>query len=713
MGVVLIIIIAIVIFVVYSNNKEKERQRLQRITDAANIRKNYKEGCDEYLRLKRKKDFPYGGYSSYFYSSYYTYLSDDEALSHKSEIIKLHNEVIARYRVAARIDEQFETEQKTFNDKCYALSKKHLIYEGRYHYDIEWHKNKTNGGWSKEKFMVWQFFPYSLCLNQELDYTYCLSPKTNADNLLEFKEKTRYWNQPVYDRINTFISAIAQSSSRPLIIAFVDTKDGWNKDALDYHLKNIKRDIPNTIISPLSQLKTNITGIGNQLEHVIVVDVYTENAQLTSICENIEKQFSPSHTAISYISMMKCYDSDEMVSILKQEEEKEKQRRLHEQAESIKQTNPNGYERWQFSLELNGFKGEIKDQMINDSKDTIIKHQREYGEESRRENERKEKLESEYNRIKIKYPIGTEYYEKYESRYGKTKQELVVENEEGVAKYNVIYAKYLELQRKYPIGLPAYEKYNSYDDGKNSAGPTIEEIVECEDEIREFEQKETNRLKQLRDSLPTKVKNWDKLQNGLPYSYLIRYYPTTCEFEATDDEWDDRYIVWNFKNDPTKVSSDDHEASMMWVVQNVKDKLLETFGKESLKYLTLVCIPASSKTNTERRYKDFSSRLCGETGMTNSYPYVNITQDGTPKHLGGTRKPVVSYDEDFFKNKNVIIFDDVITSGGSMLRMKEKLVRMGATVIAGISIGKTFHHRPEDQNVNTRRSSIFDDDLPF
>lgn len=713
MGVVLIIIIAIVIFVVYSNNKEKERQRLQRITDAANIRKNYKEGCDEYLRLKRKKDFPYGGYSTYSYSSSYTYLSDDEALAHKSEIIKLHNEVIARYKAAARRDEQFETEQKTFNDKCYALSKKHLIYEGRYHYDIEWHKNKTNGGWSKEKFRVWQFFPDGLCLNKELDYTYRSDEKVNADNLPKFKEMTRYWTQSVYDRINTFLSDVAKISSRPLIIVYVDTKDRWNKDALDYHLKNIKRDIPNTIISPLSQLKTNITGIGNQLEHVIVVDVYTENSQLIAICENIEKQFSPSHTAISYISMMKCYDSDEMVSILKQEEEKEKQRRLHEQAESIKQTNPNGYERWHFSLELNGFKGEIKDQMIIDSKDTIIKHQRESDEESRRENERKEKLEAEYNRIKKKYPIGTEYYEKYESRYGKTKQEVVVENEEGVAKYNVIYAKYLELQRKYPIGLPAYEKYNSYDDGKNSAGPTIEEIVECEDEIREFEQKETNRLKQLRDSLPTKVKNWDTLQNGLHYCYLLRYYPVKCEFEATDDEWDDRWIVWNFKNNPAKVSPEKHDEAMKWVIQKTEKMLFETFDRDALKYLTLVCIPASSKSSTERRFKDFSETLCKDTGMDNAYTHITVSQEVVPKNQGGTGLPTLEFDTYFFKNKNIIIFDDVITSGRSMFRMKQKLEQLGATVIAGISIGKTFHHRPEDQSGTTRRSNIFDDDLPF
>lgn len=653
MGVVLIIIIAIVIFVVYSKNKEKERQRLQRITDAANIRKNYKEGCEEYLRLKRKKNVPYDGYSTYSYSSY-TYLSDDEVLAHKFEIIKLHNEVIARYKEAAHRDEQFETEQKSFNDKCYALSKEHLTKEGRYYYDVEWHKNKSNGGWSKEKFTVWQFFVNSLCLNQELDYSCSTYYKKQYNKLPNFKDMNRYWTQPVYDRINTFISAVAKPSSRPLIIAFVDSKDGWSNDALEYHTKNIKRDIPNTIVSPLSQLKTNIAGIGNQLEHLIVVDVYTENAQLVSICENIEKQFNPSHTAITYISLLKCYDTEEMEKIIKD-------------------------------------------------------NKAEYGEKKK-----KEKLESEYNRIKKKYPIGTEYYEK---RYGKTQQEMVVGDEEGVAKYEVIYGKYLDLKRKYPLGLPVFEDYHSYDDGENSSGYTIEKIIEYEDEIRRFEQKEINKLKQQQESLPTKVKNWDTLQNGMHYHYLLRYYPTTCKFEATDDEWDDRYIVWNFKNNPTKVSEYDHDKAMTWVVQNVKDRLLDTFSKESLKLLTLVCIPASNKLNTERRYKEFSSTLCNETGMENAYSHITITKDAIPKHLGGSGKPTIEFDADFFKNRNIIIFDDVITSGRSMLLMKQKLVEMGATVIAGLSIGKTFHHRPDSQVsspvLNSRSNNDFNVDLPF
>lgn len=66
-------------------------------------------------------------------------------------------------------------------------------------------------------------------------------------------------------------------------------------------------------------------------------------------------------------------------------------------------------------------------------------------------------------------------------------EEEIVENEERIASLNSTYKKYCALKRKYPIGLPAYEKYNTYDDGKNSAELSIEEIVEREEEISLFE----------------------------------------------------------------------------------------------------------------------------------------------------------------------------------------------------------------------------------
>ena len=107
----------------------------------------------------------------------------------------------------------------------------------------------------------------------------------------------------------------------------------------------------------------------------------------------------------------------------------------------------------------------------------------------------------------------------------------------------------------------------------------------------------------------------------------------------------------------------------------------------------MVCIPAASKANNDARYKEFSNKLTELTGMINSFEHMQIVEDATPKHLGGTGNPTLHFDEDFFKDKYVILFDDVITSGRSMIAFKIRLERMGAKVIAGMSIGKTKHEK--------------------
>ena len=90
------------------------------------------------------------------------------------------------------------------------------------------------------------------------------------------------------------------------------------------------------------------------------------------------------------------------------------------------------------------------------------------------------------------------------------------------------------------------------------------------------------------------------------------------------------------------------------------------------------------------RYKEFSNLLCANTGLTNSFDQINIIKDATPKHLGGTGKPELSYNNDFFNGRYVILFDDVITSGHSLFRMKRIIESMGATVICAFTIGKTM-----------------------
>ena len=240
---------------------------------------------------------------------------------------------------------------------------------------------------------------------------------------------------------------------------------------------------------------------------------------------------------------------------------------------------------------------------------------------------------------------------------------------------------YLSLKKEYDSD----EAHAIYEADKKKKEEEFEKL------IKELEREEAE--KKFREELPSRlsecVNSWDNSTNGLRYHYLVDYYPTNRYENVPDGIWEDRWTVWNFKNTPGKISSENHNETLNEIIPQITNILKETFG-ELLAQLTLVCVPASSVVNNMARYKEFSNLLCANTGLTNSFDQINIIKDATPKHLGGTGKPELSYNNDFFNGRYVILFDDVITSGHSLFRMKRIIESMGATVICAFTIGKTM-----------------------
>ena len=231
-----------------------------------------------------------------------------------------------------------------------------------------------------------------------------------------------------------------------------------------------------------------------------------------------------------------------------------------------------------------------------------------------------------------------------------------------------------------------------------------EEQRKLEEKLLAKQKREEQRIRlqsTAKDVLVRKAKSWNKLFLNFYYTWLFYYYPTTCDFEAGPQEWNDRYTIWKFKNDPEKrISPKDHEDTLDAVIPKIIQRLNETFGEEYVQFLTLVCIPASTKAKNAARYDEFSNRLCEETGMENGYGHTHVVRDGLSKnrpenHTGRSIQPVIEFDKDFFRGKNVLLFDDVVTKGGTMLRYKDILKDKGATVIGGICLGKTKHEPPE------------------
>ena len=177
------------------------------------------------------------------------------------------------------------------------------------------------------------------------------------------------------------------------------------------------------------------------------------------------------------------------------------------------------------------------------------------------------------------------------------------------------------------------------------------------------------------------VSLWRLKVKGIPYYFFYHYYPTRFT-DISNASRNVRGLIYDFKDGKRHGN----------VVNILSQKLRSTFNKEDFKHLCFVCIPASTKSKNDARYESFSNDLCYELGMMNGFKHIRVIEDKISVREGGSfvSSNLYDIDTDFFRDKNVILFDDVVTRGRSMQVFKELLENNGATVICALSIGRTY-----------------------
>lgn len=152
---------------------------------------------------------------------------------------------------------------------------------------------------------------------------------------------------------------------------------------------------------------------------------------------------------------------------------------------------------------------------------------------------------------------------------------------------------------------------------------------------------------------------------GLPYYYFYHYYPSTfgiikdfADVESIQSILDGNYsrISSASQLKPGTISSlSESIRDKIWNFKNqgydedvVIKKLKKTFNLDTLKRLTFVCVPASTKHNNYNRYFYFSTIVCQELGMKNGFSHIEIVKENNSKHLGGSGKVEYSFDKEFF-----------------------------------------------------------------
>ena len=203
------------------------------------------------------------------------------------------------------------------------------------------------------------------------------------------------------------------------------------------------------------------------------------------------------------------------------------------------------------------------------------------------------------------------------------------------------------------------------------------QILQKKSDIKDYE----STLNRLKNS----VSSWDTVR-GVPHYFFYYYYPTRFT-NVSSDSSDARRLIYNFKDG----------VAHSKVKELVVSKIRSTFSSSDIAKMCFACIPASTRSVHQSRYESFSYEVSQALGMADAYDHITITKEKTPSHLGGNDSAEYSYDKGFFNGKFVILFDDIVTRGGSVSSMKTDLESLGAIVVCAISIGRTY----SDWNGNT------------
>lgn len=174
------------------------------------------------------------------------------------------------------------------------------------------------------------------------------------------------------------------------------------------------------------------------------------------------------------------------------------------------------------------------------------------------------------------------------------------------------------------------------------------------------------------------------------FTNVLEYIPKRY-IGLSDKQLQDRNAVYNFKNGNCP--------------QYAKDLLLKEIRAKisSNPSSWVVCfIPASTKAKHIRRYSSLASYLKENLNCQVVIDGIDVAYDRESGHLSGkSNDPSESmlFNQALFKNKNVVLIDDVRTRGTTFNTVANKMSNLGALSVFGVFLAQTIHpNLPIDNN---------------
>ncbi|MBO7478252.1 MAG: DUF4433 domain-containing protein [Salinivirgaceae bacterium] len=295
---------------------EKEEQQLQ---EQERKRQDLERRYNEIVQLYPDGLKKWGQLNPY--STREQIVSNVNTISHYDRIIK-----------EAKEFDKWENEQENYTITCLNIGKQTMASFGWYHYDIPFRKKDELGSLVQGKYKVCQFFAGSYCLEEDLDYSDFKNIKERTGNLNEFKNCERFYKSFVYEKIKVFIEQMSYKYGNISVYLCANNEE-WDVPSLNYHYAerttifdhfSITIEITNPASDALRNDKPHHYDNYPVLKyrHIIIVDMQTENWQLKDVCKNIIEKNNANHPLITYISLLKGFDREEMQTLINREKSK-------------------------------------------------------------------------------------------------------------------------------------------------------------------------------------------------------------------------------------------------------------------------------------------------------------------------------------------------------------------------------------------------------
>ncbi len=180
------------------------------------------------------------------------------------------------------------------------------------------------------------------------------------------------------------------------------------------------------------------------------------------------------------------------------------------------------------------------------------------------------------------------------------------------------------------------------------------------------------------------------MKSKFPFKCITKYIPSRYD-NLKDWQIDNQRLVYDFKNGKIR---EEHKKLFLDAVKTIIADDPDSW---------VVCfIPASTRERTEQRYAGLCEYLTENLECQVYLHSIQNFHDYEPVHQNGvTEYKLHSFHREHFAGKNVILIDDVITTGRSFREMGDKLLYIGALSIYGVCFAMTIHpHLPRKNRKN-------------